>query len=317
MATLETGDRAAFLRAVADAPDDDTPRLVFADWLSDHGEEEYGEFIRVQVELARLDPYHLSCTSSKCGLKACNELRARQSALLTARGREWSRPIADALGVAPVNWWVEPGGDVWFGDRAPDRPYNSGRAWRFARGFVAEVRVPTLVEVVGARDCPRCAGSGTTDNRVTVRCQRCSGSGRVRACPGCGGAGFDQSPCKVCGNTPDEYGTIEHGRGCRVVDEDGGGSEVADDCSTCSGSGTLPVLAPRLAGLPVERVWVADRVPVLTNGACYWGRGSAHPDAEIPECVWEAGLVGRHPSPDLASAALAGAIAWFVATLRG
>lgn len=29
--------------------------------------------------------------------------------------------------------------------------------------------------------------------------------------------------CKVCGNVPDENGCIEHGRGCYVVSEDGGG----------------------------------------------------------------------------------------------
>lgn len=29
--------------------------------------------------------------------------------------------------------------------------------------------------------------------------------------------------CKVCGNVPDKNGTIEHGRGCYVVSEDGGG----------------------------------------------------------------------------------------------
>jgi len=34
--------------------------------------------------------------------------------------------------------------------------------------------------------------------------------------------------CKVCMNVPDEYGCIEHGRGCYVVDEDGGGSTYVD-----------------------------------------------------------------------------------------
>ncbi len=43
-------EREALLRAVCEFPDDDTPRLVFADWLQKHGEEERAEFIRVQVE---------------------------------------------------------------------------------------------------------------------------------------------------------------------------------------------------------------------------------------------------------------------------
>jgi uncharacterized protein (TIGR02996 family) len=46
-------DEAAFLAAILAAPDDDAPRLVYADWLRDHGQEERAEFIQVQCELAR------------------------------------------------------------------------------------------------------------------------------------------------------------------------------------------------------------------------------------------------------------------------
>jgi uncharacterized protein (TIGR02996 family) len=46
----------AFLRAIRDNPEDDTPRLVFADWLQEHDEEERAQFIRLQCELATLDP---------------------------------------------------------------------------------------------------------------------------------------------------------------------------------------------------------------------------------------------------------------------
>lgn len=34
--------------------------------------------------------------------------------------------------------------------------------------------------------------------------------------------------CKVCGNVPDEDGMIEHGRGCFVASEDGGGTSFTD-----------------------------------------------------------------------------------------
>lgn len=47
-------DRDAFIRAICEAPGDDTPRLVYADWLDEHGEPERAELIRVGVELARL-----------------------------------------------------------------------------------------------------------------------------------------------------------------------------------------------------------------------------------------------------------------------
>jgi uncharacterized protein (TIGR02996 family) len=44
----------AFRRDIIENPDDDTPRLVYADWLDEHGQPERAEFIRVQCELARM-----------------------------------------------------------------------------------------------------------------------------------------------------------------------------------------------------------------------------------------------------------------------
>jgi uncharacterized protein (TIGR02996 family) len=44
----------AFLQAIIDHPDDDTPRLVYADWLEEHGQPDRAALIRVQCELARL-----------------------------------------------------------------------------------------------------------------------------------------------------------------------------------------------------------------------------------------------------------------------
>jgi uncharacterized protein (TIGR02996 family) len=42
----------AFLQAMVEDPDDDTPRLVYADWLDENGQPERAEFIRIQCELA-------------------------------------------------------------------------------------------------------------------------------------------------------------------------------------------------------------------------------------------------------------------------
>jgi hypothetical protein len=38
----------------------------------------------------------------------------------------------------------------------------------------------------------------------------------------------EKHACEVCGNVPDEDGFIEHGRGCYVVNEDGGGITLVD-----------------------------------------------------------------------------------------
>ena len=46
-------DAAALLRAVRERPDDDTPRLVLADWVQDRVGDDFAELIRVQCALAR------------------------------------------------------------------------------------------------------------------------------------------------------------------------------------------------------------------------------------------------------------------------
>jgi uncharacterized protein (TIGR02996 family) len=47
-------DREALLAAIRAAPDDDAPRLVFADWLDEHGESGFAQFIRLEIERDRL-----------------------------------------------------------------------------------------------------------------------------------------------------------------------------------------------------------------------------------------------------------------------
>ncbi len=69
----------AFLAAIRAAPDDDTPRLVFADWLEEHGDAAASgraELIRVQCELARWVP----------DLTRRTALQARASELIQLHG---------------------------------------------------------------------------------------------------------------------------------------------------------------------------------------------------------------------------------------
>jgi uncharacterized protein (TIGR02996 family) len=71
----------AFLHAIAETPEDDTPRLVYADWLEENGNVERAEFIRVQIELARVgmdDPRY-------------PELRRREAELLEDHQAAWGR----------------------------------------------------------------------------------------------------------------------------------------------------------------------------------------------------------------------------------
>ena len=47
-------DADGLLQDILANPDDDAPRLVYADWLEEHGEADRAEFIRAQIEAARL-----------------------------------------------------------------------------------------------------------------------------------------------------------------------------------------------------------------------------------------------------------------------
>ncbi|MDB5312473.1 MAG: hypothetical protein JWO38_6675 [Gemmataceae bacterium] len=75
---MDHPDWAAFLAAIVAAPDDDTPRLVAADWLDEHGDGDRAAFIRVQVDLARLAAAGLGASPE------ADRLRAKERAFLGA-----------------------------------------------------------------------------------------------------------------------------------------------------------------------------------------------------------------------------------------
>src|SRR5262245_26732826 len=47
-------DHHAFQQAILANPDDDAPRLIYADWPEEQGDSDRAEFIRVQCELAQM-----------------------------------------------------------------------------------------------------------------------------------------------------------------------------------------------------------------------------------------------------------------------
>src|SRR5262245_1361961 len=62
----------AFLQAILETPDDDAPRLVYADWLEEQGDP-HGPFIRLQCQLAAMaddDPRRLLLEAEEARLEA-------------------------------------------------------------------------------------------------------------------------------------------------------------------------------------------------------------------------------------------------------
>jgi uncharacterized protein (TIGR02996 family) len=95
---------AAFLRTILAAPDEDTPRLVYADYLEEKGQFERAEFIRIQCELARTPSF----------FPRYPELTTREQELLALHQAEWKYRLPILRGVH----WEE-----------------------FHRGFVSNVRI--------------------------------------------------------------------------------------------------------------------------------------------------------------------------------
>jgi uncharacterized protein (TIGR02996 family) len=102
----------AFLQAILETPEDDVSRLVFADWLEDHGDPERAEFIRVQCRLAALDGDELEC----------RELWRREYELLADHWGEWTAPLVGRVS-----------------------------HWEFRRGFVEQIKASGRQFLKGAK----------------------------------------------------------------------------------------------------------------------------------------------------------------------
>jgi len=113
-----------FLQAIIENPDDDAPRLVYADWLEERGDPR-GEFIRVQCQLARL-PDNDSARPA---------FVQREHDLLAAHEEQWVAPLRPLLFDQPL-----PTDEFC--------PPLMERAWQFRRGFVERValRVSAFLE---------------------------------------------------------------------------------------------------------------------------------------------------------------------------
>jgi uncharacterized protein (TIGR02996 family) len=92
----------AFLQSIIEAPDDDVPRLAYADWLEENGDQTRAEFIRVQCRLATTDEDD----------PQRRELQRREYELLADHCGAWAGPLV---------------GRVF--------------RWKFRRGFVEQLKL--------------------------------------------------------------------------------------------------------------------------------------------------------------------------------
>src|SRR5262249_48629601 len=97
--------RQAFLQTIIEAPEDDTPRLVFADWLDDEGDAKRAEFIRTQIALERLPAADARRP----------ELARREKELLNTHGWGWAEEVGCVI-----------------------------EEWQFRRGFIERAQMSLL-----------------------------------------------------------------------------------------------------------------------------------------------------------------------------
>jgi len=99
-------DEDAFLRAICDQPDEDTPRLAFADWLDDRGgavNAAWAELIRVQVPLARgpgADRDRLVARECELTPVVVDQWSERMGIPAALRWKDWVRGFPLTLGGA-------------------------------------------------------------------------------------------------------------------------------------------------------------------------------------------------------------------------
>jgi uncharacterized protein (TIGR02996 family) len=65
-------EQAGLLQAICQQAEDDTPRLVYADWLEDHDDPLQAEYIRAQVELARVSEHEALAIRAARGVRDRN-----------------------------------------------------------------------------------------------------------------------------------------------------------------------------------------------------------------------------------------------------
>jgi uncharacterized protein (TIGR02996 family) len=125
----------AFMRAIREAPEDDAPRLIFADWLEEHGQVDRAEFIRVQCRYERLPKTNLERSA----------LMARADSLLQRNWQDWVGPLRDIVGP-----WYDRYGAGWMQEQ-----YHPDSLKKFQRGFVDSLSLKAESFLSRARELQR------------------------------------------------------------------------------------------------------------------------------------------------------------------
>ncbi|MBP3958884.1 TIGR02996 domain-containing protein [Gemmata sp. G18] len=96
-ALASESDQNRLLRAVLANPDEDTPRLMYADWLDEHDDPARAEFIRVQCRLAERSAHE--------AVPASDPDQQREFQLALQLGERWRAELPAVRGVRWTGFW--------------------------------------------------------------------------------------------------------------------------------------------------------------------------------------------------------------------
>jgi uncharacterized protein (TIGR02996 family) len=197
-------DETALLRAIGLHPEEDTPRLVYADWLEEHGSGARAEFIRLSCELARMEDEDTPGRALRDFLLDKDEHIVRG---------DWRRSHIDKIDWSEIEPWFtrheelelrlnalrkREGEDV-----APDGPARCGVVWWAERwrGFPSSgsVRGPTVLcrqakQLRATVPCARLRMNRATEATGTPYGGIARRRSNSRSAPGCGSRAVPATP---------------------------------------------------------------------------------------------------------------------------
>jgi uncharacterized protein (TIGR02996 family) len=123
MGAVATDTGTGLLQAILQEPDDDALRLIYADWVQDHGDPDRAEFIRLQCERLTLASVSWFSGLEICLHDAegkacyqCQDHKDREEELLAANAARWHprgrarwtfrRGFIEAAGLTWTDWTV-------------------------------------------------------------------------------------------------------------------------------------------------------------------------------------------------------------------
>lgn len=140
----------SLLQTIRENPDQDAPRLIYADWLEEHGQQDRAEFIRVQIRLAKVN-HMRECRAPGAMMGPPYTSLCGREKELRILSNSWARESLPRIG------------HEWMPARTSENDSQlENPTFEYERGFISSIRVPGMGLWAGCW-CRHCNGTGLHD----------------------------------------------------------------------------------------------------------------------------------------------------------